>query len=168
MHKLLYGMVVCCLLHTALCHWSLQIQNVNKCQHAANCIDYNHYNQIAFWADKWIWMWKGICQGDLVGCWICMMWSSVLAQGLMMCHISYRWDPLTFSVRKVVDVQFFEEKVSDLSVFFEQKYWRYFKLHNGSLRYMRCKMFSTLTQKCCPNTSQGISSLGCRRCLTIC
>lgn len=26
-------------------------------------------------------------------------------------------DPLTFSVRKVVDVQFFEEKVSDLSVF---------------------------------------------------
>lgn len=48
MRELRCGAVVRCLLHAALCLCSLQIQNVNKCQHAAYCIDYNHYNQIAF------------------------------------------------------------------------------------------------------------------------
>lgn len=57
-------------LHAALCRPSLQTGNANKCQHAAYCIDCNHYNKTAPWADKWIWIGVEMCRDDLTRCWI--------------------------------------------------------------------------------------------------
>lgn len=114
--KLLHGMALCCL-HHRLHHWSLQITNVNKCQHAASCIDYNHYNQTAFWADRWIWMWKGICRTQ----------SSRLLDLHDVKFTSHTWlddvlcltemGPLTVSVTKAVAIHILNKNVSDLSLF---------------------------------------------------